>query len=499
MNAVALDLTPVVDLLLEQPFDRPTLDKVYAAVEGHPHAYATALRCAAKRTEDSLAAAYWLTEAARVHESTDDLGGSIALLARARDCDPENPRTRELLAACMTRLAVRVGLGFTFSSESEVEAAPRFRDTRPPPRESGLRPPALDPRRDTLPDLFGMDSEESRRSSVPTPRAVAVAPPLVDTATGPVVDGEEAPKEEPGPDSDAAPRTLDSNPVVFPLRVARRVETLLPPVDPEVSPMVGPSAREDEPVLRAIADIAMSTRRSCELAPPPPELHSPKPARRQGRVAERAAPEAVPDDVYGEPTTRRTERPAGDILVGELFETLHGFHFLDDVREGAAFLGRVLEEKMRPATVLVHVYDINSRHFVVMCATGGRAAALVDYATAEEEPFVAEIMKEDEATLVLQPGDDPRLSRGRWLLVEPERSVLCAPAVVEGRFLGLVELIDPLDGSEFDEDDRNALTYAASAFAKFLDRRGIVLSEEEEEPDFHPSSAVPLGLSQNAL
>jgi hypothetical protein len=99
-----LDLTPVVDTLLERPFDRPTLDKVYSLVEGHPHAYATALRCAAKRTEDSLAAGYWLTEAARIHESVDDLGGAIALLSRARDCDPGNPRTRELLAACMTRL-----------------------------------------------------------------------------------------------------------------------------------------------------------------------------------------------------------------------------------------------------------------------------------------------------------------------------------------------------------------------------------------------------------
>jgi len=34
------------------------------------------------------------------------------------------------------------------------------------------------------------------------------------------------------------------------------------------------------------------------------------------------------------------------------------------------------EEKMRPATVLVHVYDINSGHFVVMSASGSRGVAL---------------------------------------------------------------------------------------------------------------------------
>jgi hypothetical protein len=501
MNAVALDLTPVVDTLLERPFDRPTLDKVYAAVEGHPHAYATALRCAAKRTEDSLAAGYWLTEAARIHESVDDLGGAIALLSRARDCDPGNPRTRELLAASMTRLAVHVGLDFTFTNVlPQVEAAPGVADDgRRVPRESGLRPPPLDRSRDTLPDLFGIDAEESRRTGELVERAVAVSAPPVAIVDPPAVDHEPVSSEE-------APKTLDSAPVVFALQNVRRVETLLPPVDPEgVPPRAVPSKPEDEPVLRAIADIAMSTRRSSELARPPERLRARKravvaappeselaPPPERPRARKRAVVAAPPVEVYADPVTRRTERPAGDGLVAELFEALHGFHFLDEVRDGAAFLARVLEENMRPATVLVHVYDINSRHFVVVSATGGRAAALVDYATPEEEPFVVEIMKEDEATLVLQPGDDPRLSRGRWLLVEPQRSVLCAPATIEGRFLGLVELIDPLDGSEFDEDDRNALTYAASAFARFLDRRGIVLSEEDEQGSEGPSG-VPTG------
>lgn len=471
MTAVAVDLTPVVDTLIERPFDRPTLDRAYSAVDGHPHAYATALRCAAKRTEDALAAAYWLTEAARVHESVDDLGGAIALLSRARDCDPGNPRTRELLAACLTRLALRAGLDFSFTSSrmDAVDGAPGADDTmRPPPRESGLRPPAPERHRDTLPDLFGMDAEESRREEAR--RNGEIVPVLVAAPTEPPPG---APEPEivvsASPAVDPPPRSVDSNPVVFALRGARRVEPLLPPEDPEArTDTIVPSAPEHEPVLRAIADIAMATRRSSELVP----------SRASAGIAESPA-SSPPDDVYGEPTAPKTVRPVGDRLVGELFEALHGFHFLEDVREGAEFLGGVLAEKMGPATVLVHVYDINSRHFVVMSAMGVRAAALADYATSEEEPFVVEVMKEDEATLVLQPSDDPRLARGRWLLVEPRRSVLCAPVAIESRYLGLVELVDPVDGSEFNEDDRNALTYAATAFARFLDRRGIVLSEEQ--------------------
>jgi GAF domain-containing protein len=144
------------------------------------------------------------------------------------------------------------------------------------------------------------------------------------------------------------------------------------------------------------------------------------------------------------------------------------------------FLGRTISEKMKPATTLVHLYDINSGHFVVVSAEGSRANALLDYATPEDDPFIADVMKNEESTLVDDPSAEPRLSRGRWLLVEPKRSILCAPVVSEGRQLGLIEVSDPLDGGPFSDDDRNALMYAASALSRFLDRRGLVLSDEPE-------------------
>jgi GAF domain-containing protein len=87
-------------------------------------------------------------------------------------------------------------------------------------------------------------------------------------------------------------------------------------------------------------------------------------------------------------------------------------------------------------------------------------------------------MRGTEAAIVLEAGTDSRFTRGRWLLVEPKKSVLCAPVSVEGRYLGLIELADPEDGAEFTEDDRNGLTYVANAFARFLAGRGVVLSDD---------------------
>ena len=45
------------------------------------------------------------------------------------------------------------------------------------------------------------------------------------------------------------------------------------------------------------------------------------------------------------------------------------------------------------------------------------------------------------------------------------------------------EIADPVDGSDFNEEDRNVLTYIATAFAKYLNGRGVVLDESDEEVD----------------
>src|SRR5882672_8753688 len=185
MAQVAVDLTPVVSSLLDRPFDQPSLDRAYAAVGGHPQAYATALRCAAKKTSDTLAAAYWFAEAARVHEDMDDLGGAIALLWRALECDRANPLPRELLAAAMARLSMRAGIGFAFTPGAASDSDGAVSG----PIVTGLRPPSTEKRsRDTLPDLFGSDGVDGA-SEKPAPReprgaeATRAAAPVFETVS----------------------------------------------------------------------------------------------------------------------------------------------------------------------------------------------------------------------------------------------------------------------------------------------------------------------------
>ncbi|HEX3594232.1 MAG TPA: GAF domain-containing protein [Polyangiaceae bacterium] len=638
MASVAVDLSPVVSSLLEQPFDQPSLDRAYTAVGGHPQAYATALRCAAKKTRDSLAAAYWFAEAARVHENMDDLGGAIALLWRAHECDRANPRPRELLAAAMVRLSMRAGLSFSFTPGAlPAPATGGARASTPPGLvETGLRPRSLENRfRDTMPEALGADStdplSDKRRSddgeeelvtgtvlratlpSVVLPpaswqddtedadfdalsenRVEQLLPPPKNRSESGVMHVSRGPSGEPvlrsiaeaalapppsarAHDATTTPEPKDASPpVVFPEAGAKMAPmpsiVIGPePATPEFTPArfgveadagstggeaqavialvtvarsapaegtaaddapvtVARSQNSDDPPITVArsqnsddppatvarsqnsddAPVTVARRGPAEAttaAPPsidakdaidltddaelaPAVVHEPPPRRTaaaraalEGSEPSGATRPSIPppaDDVYAGDEAPPTLRPAGDRLVGGLFEALHGLHFHADVRHGADFVCRTLAEKMRPKTTLVHLYDINSGHYLVVSADGHRAAALVDYATPEDDAFIVEVMKGDDAELVQDPASDPRFGRGRWALVEPKRSVLCAPVARDGRHFGLLEVVDPADGGAFSDDDKNALMYAASTLSRFISRRGLVLSDEPE-------------------
>lgn len=545
MARVAVDLSPVVTSLLERPFDRPSLDRAYAAVGGHPQAYATALRCAAKKTSDSLAAAYWFAEAARTHEVMDDLGGAIALLWRAHECDRGNPLPRELLAAAMTRLAMRAGIAFTFAPEPVSTS--RRQVPLPKPQsvavDTGLRPPSFDGRsRDTVPEVFGSEGDDAAEDS-PLDRladAVSTRATLPSGILRPAGLPKEAQSVKARAEEPAhAQATEDAELLELEdLDEDDRVEQLLPPPkepstesgvvqlsrtasgEPVLHHLYEPPAPPPEPgaKLAPIPSIVIAEPAALEAAPQPDAAATrggenddpgaaafdsntdaaPLPlvvvaARGEATEAEKAEDPVVleaPSDVYAaDDEAPPTLRPAGDRLVGGLFEALHGLHFLSDVRHGAAFVCRTLADKMRSASTLVHLYDINSGHFLIVSAEGNRAAALSDYATKEDDPLIALVMKGDDALLVQDPGSDPRFTRGRWALAEPKSSVLCAPVTSEGRPLGLIELADP-GGGVFTEEDKNAVMYAANALSRFLDRRGLVLSDEPERSSPGPLAVV---------
>jgi hypothetical protein len=71
-------------------------------------------------------------------------------------------------------------------------------------------------------------------------------------------------------------------------------------------------------------------------------------------------------------------------------------------------------------------------------------------------------------------GEDHRLDA----LGVSVKSAIRGPVLHGGRYLGLVELFDPLDGKPFTALDAHAVDYVAEQLGDFLQQHGVVLEPE---------------------
>jgi GAF domain-containing protein len=157
---------------------------------------------------------------------------------------------------------------------------------------------------------------------------------------------------------------------------------------------------------------------------------------------------------------------------------MHDLHFLPDALAGADFVLSLMLDKLPSAVALVHFYDIDAREFVVVRAVGAGAAKVLQIRTNEKESLIAEAMHKRRAIVMDDATADPRAQNGRWALIGNPRSLVCAPVELAGRFLGLLEIANPLDGQPFREGDGHAITYIGEQFAEFLATRGVILDPD---------------------
>jgi hypothetical protein len=174
-------------------------------------------------------------------------------------------------------------------------------------------------------------------------------------------------------------------------------------------------------------------------------------------------------------------RVRGDELVADLFDVMHDLHFLRDALEGGDFCLAVAMEKLPAEAGWVHLYDIDRREFVVTSVRGGSASVLVLRRHSEREKLLAEAMRGRKPVVIADATDaaapDIAIAE-RFALVGGARSIIVAPVMQAGRFLGAIELVNPLDGLPFTETDGAAVAYIADQFAEFVAARGVVTDEE---------------------
>jgi hypothetical protein len=230
-------------------------------------------------------------------------------------------------------------------------------------------------------------------------------------------------------------------------------------------------------------------------APPAPVTMGGDPPNPPAQPAvEPVSPEPAPARRSTAPASRRL---AGDDLLSELFEAFGDLHFARDSLEGAEFVLNLTLEKLPSEVGLVSLFDMNKREFVIVRQSGGPRRAL-GARQAERAPLAITAMRKRHAIVVADAAEAEKAMDDRWRAIGVElKSLVCAPIELSGRFLGLIELANPIDGHAFNEGDGNALTYIGQQFAEFVAAHGVIVDQEliDGEP---PPPAPPPARSSRA-
>jgi GAF domain-containing protein len=168
-------------------------------------------------------------------------------------------------------------------------------------------------------------------------------------------------------------------------------------------------------------------------------------------------------------------RVTGDELITSLFESMHDLHFLRDALDGGQFCLALATEVLPSRAAIIHFFDIEKREWVVACTRGKETQRLLTTRTPEGDSVLREAARKRRA-LVVPNASEATAERYRQL--GGARSLIVAPIMQAGRALGALEIINPLDGMPFTEDEGNAMTYIAEQFAEYLGSRGIVLDRD---------------------
>ncbi|MBM4363647.1 MAG: hypothetical protein FJ104_13275, partial [Deltaproteobacteria bacterium] len=125
------------------------------------------------------------------------------------------------------------------------------------------------------------------------------------------------------------------------------------------------------------------------------------------------------------------------------------------------------------------VFDINRREFVVVRAAGPEARAALLTRTPDGEPIFREVLRAGARSY----SGDPRLAGGRWnrVGVVPALAAL-AGVQLGGRYLGVLELANPLGGTPLHSGELNALEYIAQQFAEFVASKPLILDDDAVLP-----------------
>jgi hypothetical protein len=227
-----------------------------------------------------------------------------------------------------------------------------------------------------------------------------------------------------------------------------------PPAAPPRAAEQQPTASEPPHVAEPPPVVPEASRAPVPAARPLLKVRAPRPA--------------------GEPVP--SSRRAREDLIGDLFDTMHQLDFAPDIPSGVAFVQNVLETLLPGRVSAVHVFDIDTRTFMLV-GVRGISRSFIGQRLSDGDPFFAELMHQKRAQRVEGEVLGASQLRGHFQEDPPAR-LMAAPVLCEERDLGVIEVGDPEGPEPYSEQEAAALDFIASRFGEFLARRPIVLDAE---------------------
>jgi hypothetical protein len=297
----------------------------------------------------------------------------------------------------------------------------------------------------------------------PSPARVTAAAPLQPVAVPEVAVGAPA-----APVAVAMP--LVAGPSTPPASVAQPVASV-EPAPPVVVAAPVPARAEPVAVATPVVSrepappVVVSAPVAAVVTPAPPPLEAPV----TGAVAA-----SSPTSAARVPTPKSLPRVPREDLITDLFESMHELHFLRDAVEGGDFCLALAMDKIPSQAGIVHLYDIDRREFLVTSTRGAAASALLLRRHAEGDAILSSAMGKRRAIVLADASRSGAAALDRYATLGGARSLIVAPVILSGRFLGAIELLNPVDGQPYTEAEGNAMTYIAEQFAEFVASHGIV-------------------------
>lgn len=219
-----------------------------------------------------------------------------------------------------------------------------------------------------------------------------------------------------------------------------------------------------EPRTSTRSDIApRPTLRSVDLE----VLADTEPPRRS------TVPPPLPERARGYRGREATPRASHPEMADTVFSALRDLSFFETPVEAASF-GVVTAMSALPSLAgLALLRDDEHGGYVVVYARGPRSHGVVRSRVPEDDPFVGLSLVRGGPVSIEYGSDTPPPDR-HSSFGDPW-TALYAPIQIEERCLGVLELVDPLDGRILGESARHALATIAQHLAVFLRARPLLI------------------------